>query len=759
MDIDLQSLERYNGLARAGAERAATSLSDLLGVETVVDVTRVSLVSPESARRSLIETAGSPLRSRASGPHRTNDSGTDGVSDGVAADRRDGVAGETTGDTGDIADGEPTCVGITVEGDISGRALLGLNESSRDRLVREFLPSVVGSSDPAHAVGGVAEVGNIVLRGFVDGWADHLGANVDTTPPRQVDSRSLDSEPESSGIEEFVFLFESELRVVDADVRFDICMLPDYATLTRLVGGATGLTAPTVSLRRLRQFRAILKRGTDRASDDIATMTGFETDVDVDRFCFLPITETPNHVASGRRVGTVFHFDGPPSGYAVLLMSERSAARVAGELLSGSASVAGDSPADSSSESGRRGADSTDETGLSALERSAVGEFGNVVTSGFVDGWADVFGTEIDLSPPQVVEDGGRSILSPVAGRLARRQSFAFVLDTGVETERARRGGDIREPADEIDFRLSILPEETKLSHDSREQSQRVRNADVNQRRGRRSSGGSRWSGYTLRGDERPRAKETWSDVESDHGVAGDDSDTGDEVGSRDRAENRDSTDSRGGTDIGTTAESEPAAEPDDVSDESDDVNGESDVSGEPDDAGSKPDETSTCRPQIGDAGGDRQQVGLAECAVTTDGEVLATSGIGSCLAVCLFDSAGTAGLAHVMLPRSRDRDDAADATFVDTGIEALVRRLEKAGVGREDLDAKLVGGSRMLEFSEDPGGTGGRNVRVARQVFDEFGIPVVATHVGGDYGRSVVFDGETGEVLVRTADGTDSRL
>ncbi|MFC5366685.1 chemotaxis protein CheC [Salinirubrum litoreum] len=748
MDIDLQSLERYNRLARVGAERAATSLSELLGVETVVDVTRVSLVSPESARRSLIETVGSTSRSRTSGPHRTDDSGTDGTNgtdgvsggDGVsgedgasrsvADDRRDGGRSETSGDTG-----EPTCVGITLEGGISGRALLGLDESSRDRLVYEFLPSVVGSSDPAHAAGGVVEVGNIVLRGFVDGWADHLGTSVDTTPPRQVDPRSLDGESASSGIEEFVFLFESELRAVDADVRFDVCMLPDYATLTTLVGGATGLTGPTVSLRRLRQFRAVVERGTDRASDDIAAMTGFETDVDVDRFSFLPITETPNHVAPGRRVGTVFHFDGPPSGYAVLLLSEQSAARVADELLSGSASVAGDSPAGRSSESRRRGPDSTDETGLTALERSAVGEFGTVVTSGFVDGWADVFESEIDLSPPQVVEDDGRSILSPIAGRLARRQSYAFVLDIGVEPDRVRWGGDVREPADEIDFRLSIFPEETKLSHDSREQSRRVRNADVNQRRGRRNSGSSRWRGYTPRRDEPRRPQEHRSGVETGHGVAGDDSDV--DGGSADRND-----------------------EPDDRNDEPADGSTEpDDRHDEPDDAGSVPDGTSRSRGQIGDTDGDRQQVGLGECAVTTDGEILATSGIGSSLALCLYDSAGTAGFAHVMLPRSRDRDDATDATFVDTGIEALVRRLEKTGLAREDLDAKLVGGSRMLEFSADAGDIGARNVRVARQEFGEHGIPVVSTHVGGDYGRSVVFDGETGEVLVRTADGTDSRL
>lgn len=152
----------------------------------------------------------------------------------------------------------------------------------------------------------------------------------------------------------------------------------------------------TVSLRRLRRFREVVERGTDRVTDDIAAMTGFETDVD--RFSFVPIIETPNHVAPGRRVGTVFYFDGPPSGYAVLLLSEQSAERVAAELLSGSVSATDGSARGSASSTQQSGSGSSvgDEAELGSLARSAVGEFGNVVTSGFVGGWADVFGIETE---------------------------------------------------------------------------------------------------------------------------------------------------------------------------------------------------------------------------------------------------------------------------------------------------------------------------------------------------------------------------
>jgi chemotaxis receptor (MCP) glutamine deamidase CheD len=87
------------------------------------------------------------------------------------------------------------------------------------------------------------------------------------------------------------------------------------------------------------------------------------------------------------------------------------------------------------------------------------------------------------------------------------------------------------------------------------------------------------------------------------------------------------------------------------------------------------------------------------------------------------------------MLPRSRDGADLPETTYADTGVETLTRRLESGGVARENLDAKLVGGSRMPELSDGVDRIGARNVRVARQVLGALGVSVVATRVGGDHG------------------------
>lgn len=144
-----------------------------------------------------------------------------------------------------------------------------------------------------------------------------------------------------------------------------------------------------------------------------------------------------------------------------------------------------------------------------------------------------------------------------------------------------------------------------------------------------------------------------------------------------------------------------------------------------------------------------RIKVGIADLGVAGGGEELVTSGLGSCIAVAVYDaSSGVAGLAHAMLPRANG--DPATAKFVDTATDALLDEVRAAGGSPGAAEAKLVGGSQMFEFSSEA--IGPRNVDAARRALAARGVPVVASDVGGDYGRSVRLDGATGELVVRSA-------
>jgi len=156
----------------------------------------------------------------------------------------------------------------------------------------------------------------------------------------------------------------------------------------------------------------------------------------------------------------------------------------------------------------------------------------------------------------------------------------------------------------------------------------------------------------------------------------------------------------------------------------------------------------------------DRVKVGIAEYEVTTDGAALTTSGLGSCIGVALYDeTAGVAGLVHVMLPSVEDAADDEDAKFADAGTVRLIEEMERHGAEPSSIEAKIAGGSDMLDFSEDGAGIGARNAETVRSTLEDHGIPIVEEDVGGDHGRSLRLDPQTGDLVVRSANDEDARL
>ncbi len=154
--------------------------------------------------------------------------------------------------------------------------------------------------------------------------------------------------------------------------------------------------------------------------------------------------------------------------------------------------------------------------------------------------------------------------------------------------------------------------------------------------------------------------------------------------------------------------------------------------------------------------------VGIAEYAVTDGSQPLSTSGLGSCVAVVVHDErAAVSGLLHFMLPesaKSKGRHDA-EAKFADTGIETMLADLEAAGGTPSRSWAKLAGGASMIEFSGSDRSIGERNADAAREVLADHGVSIDGTDFGGQSGRSVVFDPETGEFTVKSASGEEKYL
>jgi chemotaxis protein CheD len=161
---------------------------------------------------------------------------------------------------------------------------------------------------------------------------------------------------------------------------------------------------------------------------------------------------------------------------------------------------------------------------------------------------------------------------------------------------------------------------------------------------------------------------------------------------------------------------------------------------------GSQADDTPESQPE-------RLKVGIAEYQVTTEPAVLTTSGLGSCIGIGLYDErTGAAGLVHVMLPTADDVEGGNRAKFADTGVAELVEALEDAGASAQTMQAKIAGGSDMLDFSENGSSIGSRNLEQVRATLAEYGIPITGEDVGGDHGRSLQLKSDSGDLVVKSA-------
>lgn len=149
-------------------------------------------------------------------------------------------------------------------------------------------------------------------------------------------------------------------------------------------------------------------------------------------------------------------------------------------------------------------------------------------------------------------------------------------------------------------------------------------------------------------------------------------------------------------------------------------------------------------------------RVGMADARIAREGDALRTLGLGSCVGVALYDPvARVAGLAHVMLPSSAGAKESSPAKYADTAIPYLVRLMTDAGAGLGRITAKLAGGAQMFAMTR-PGvefvRVGPRNVEAVQAALELLSVPVLASDVGGNYGRTVEIDAATGRYLIRTA-------
>lgn len=363
MRVDVQTLGTFNQLAHEGARQAVRSLEQLTGVEPTVEATTIDLATERD----------------------------------VVADFR-----------------ERDFVGVAIEftNAIEGQALLVFERASARKLV-EQLPG--GDPDAAGSFRScVEEVGNILVSGFVDGWADHLDATIDISPPAFVQGSGADALPPEISVRddsEHLLSFTSRLEVTSVSIDASVYLVPERDSLRSVFEDQLADDPARVSLPKLEVFKHMTRRGTEEASDNVTAMTGVETCVQVSQLSFLPVEQTVAKLDDDPYVGIVVALEGLLSGFLLVLFDESSAGAIAEQL--------GASPV---------------EDEFTDTHRSAIEEIGNIMCSGFIDGWANVLQTSINHTPPEFVHDYATAVVDPVANRLATQQRYVFAFDSVVET-------------------------------------------------------------------------------------------------------------------------------------------------------------------------------------------------------------------------------------------------------------------------------------------------------------------------------------
>jgi len=151
--------------------------------------------------------------------------------------------------------------------------------------------------------------------------------------------------------------------------------------------------------------------------------------------------------------------------------------------------------------------------------------------------------------------------------------------------------------------------------------------------------------------------------------------------------------------------------------------------------------------------------IGIADLGVGKSPSILRTI-LGSCIGICIYDtSTRIGGLSHIMLPTSK-KNAANPRKYADSAIPLLVEDMMRAGAMRNSMIAKIFGVLEHRSSTENSfmGDIGRNNIVSVQQILSGMNLRIVSSDVGGDYGRTIDFYLESGEVKIKTI-GRDTKI
>ncbi len=155
--------------------------------------------------------------------------------------------------------------------------------------------------------------------------------------------------------------------------------------------------------------------------------------------------------------------------------------------------------------------------------------------------------------------------------------------------------------------------------------------------------------------------------------------------------------------------------------------------------------------------------VGMGEVVVSAVPSVVLTCiGLGSCIAVCVYDKvAKIGGMVHIVLPEHHGSNPNDFSKYADTGVPLLMAKVIKSGGDKSRFVVKIAGGAQMTVSPglKDTFRTGERNLIQIMATLEKLGMGLSAADVGGNLGRTVKLHIDTGKVMVKTVNGIEREI
>ena len=166
-----------------------------------------------------------------------------------------------------------------------------------------------------------------------------------------------------------------------------------------------------VDVRKLEIFNRVSKEGSRRVAESLSQMSGLDAEIEVAKINVLHMDDVKTHLGDDDAVGIHVELTESPYGYVLFLLDPADSKRLAQSMIPGE------------SKSG---------SGFSDMERSAMQEIGNIMTSGYIDGWANVLDTTINMGTPNFTYGPSHRIIEKMGGW--PDEEIVFVLDSEITT-------------------------------------------------------------------------------------------------------------------------------------------------------------------------------------------------------------------------------------------------------------------------------------------------------------------------------------